>query len=358
MANPTILIIGASTTGLTAALEFAKRGVGVEIVERRKGVSTLSRAVGIMPESLEKIGLSVKDKIRERGVPFFKINMHFGSKQVMSLDVSDRLTRSDVMIGLAQNLTEEIIAEELSGLGVDVSYNTTATQVTTSDKEVQVCFQGDPNPKTYDWVIACDGIHSTVRDQLSIPYEGYDVHGEWSIADIEVKGLLDTSAVNGWYKVGPANDVIIGFPIGENRLRFISSSTKSLDLLPIPVTITKLYREGRFTISARQASTYQKGRVLLAGDAAHCHSPVGGKGMNLGIDDAVAAVNAILNNSANSYAKKRAVIGKRVINTTERLRKKIVSSNPISQELIRVVMGTIDKFPFVQERILKGVSRL
>ena len=155
----------------------------------------------------------------------------------------------------------------------------------------------------------------------------------------------DTRCFSGWLHDDGGATIIA--PIEKRRVRVISSKPDAVDTLPIDLNITNTRRSDSFTISVRQATTYVKGRVLLAGDAAHCHSPVGGKGMNLGIADAVAAATAIADNTPDAYDAARSAAGKRVIRVTERARKLIMSQNKMARVILRFVFFTAQKIPRV-----------
>lgn len=356
--SQSILVIGAGPTGLSAALELARNGHQVDIIEKREGPSQLSKAVGIMPETLAQLGQNISKKIREEGIPFFKINMHIGNKKCLAIDISKYAELDEVMIGLPQNRTEEILRDELRLYHVDIKYNTELTDIRTTEHSVDAWTNDQPEPSSYNWAIACDGIDSTCRTKLSIPFPGHEEDKLWSVADVDILTEQPLRSFSAWIKVPPHNDAIVVLPIGDNRLRVISSSENGLGLLPIDIKIENIRREGTFKIKVAQAETYQKDRVLLAGDAAHCHSPVGGKGMNLGIDDAFAAASAIMNNDVTNYTKQRHRIGKQVIRQTEFMRKRIISKNPIVKFIMKTVMISISKFSFLQKLLIKQVSQL
>ncbi len=357
--NQTILIIGAGPTGLTAALQFAKNGITPTIVEKRASASTLSRAIGIMPRSLKKLGKNITEKIMEESMPFFRINMNIDSKPAMNLNLQGKIKETEVLTGLPQDRTEEIIKEELKTFGTQIKYGTAVTDIKTNDDFAEVWFNDEKASKKFDWVIACDGVNSTVRNKLNIDYPGFDLENDWSIADVELNGQsYDYAANNVWMKIGKNYDAVVSLPIGQNRVRMISTTEDCLKTIPIDLDIRKTHRKGNFKVSIRQIENYKKGRVLFAGDSAHCHSPVGGKGMNLGIDDAVAAVNSILQGTTATYSKGRHVVGAKVLNGSEILRKMIMSKNPILKYLMKTMFGFVNSSTFLQKKAMRRISQL
>ncbi|MGB1011222.1 MAG: FAD-dependent oxidoreductase [Thiolinea sp.] len=353
-----ILIIGAGPTGLTAALELARYGVKTDIVDKKMEPSTLSRAVGIMPVSIELLRpFGVGDAILREGVPLQKVMFHREERRLAFLDFSDITEPGNTIIGLAQDRTETLMSEALQTFGVEVKYDHIVTVVEDCADHVKVSFaNGDTG--NYDWVIAADGVRSVVREQLNIPFVGYDLPEDWSIADVDIGEKYEQGLFSAW--LGEDGKPTIIVPIDVQRVRVVSATSDALKSLPKAVLsnldVSHVRRSGTFTISVRQAETYHKGRILLAGDAAHCHSPVGGRGMNLGIADAVAAAQAILNHSPDEYSCQRHLAGARVIRETERARKLIVSESPVAKLFLTVMLGMVEKLPFMKKRMLRQMT--
>lgn len=355
--NVKVLVIGAGPTGLRAALEFAALGVPCRIVERRTEPSKLSRAVGIMPAtiaSLESIGIA--EAILTEAMPLRKIRLMRSGKLLMSLDNRAPEYRDNVIIGLPQNRTEEILSDALAAQNVRVEYGLTVKEVSTDDEKVEVRFSDD-TAETYDWVVAADGIQSATREQLGIAFPGQDLPGEWSIADVDVGGDFDPELVMLDVQ-GPANLFNMVLPIEARRARVVASTPDALAALTLPLEIVNVRRTGTFRISVRQAETYRKGRVLLAGDAAHCHSPLGGKGMNLGMADAVSAARAIMNGCVDDYSEERHEIGVTILKMTEGARKMVTSNNPFAKAIVSMAAATIDSVPYAHGKFMEMMTKI
>jgi 2-polyprenyl-6-methoxyphenol hydroxylase-like FAD-dependent oxidoreductase len=352
-----VLVVGAGPVGLTAALALRAHGIACRIVEKRDKPSVLSRAVGIMPETVRALDrLGAGDAIRAEGMMINRMTIKRGASVLMALDVSKGGLGSDVMIALPQNRTEEILRDALQERGVHPEYGVAVRDISTTDDIAKVKF-ADGSAEDFDWVIAADGVHSTVRQCLGIDYLGVDLPEEWSIADVDVAKPFDAEQAV-IYVQGDGNVFGMVLPIEPNRARVVSSTDDALAALPEPLEIETVRRTASFDISIRQAETYKMGRVLLAGDAAHCHSPVGGKGMNLGIADAVAAANAITEGETDHYTQKRHAAGARVMAASESGRKTIVSNKFFIKAATTVATFLAGRIPFIGRMFMRNLTRL
>lgn len=355
-----VLIVGAGPTGLTTALGFAQHGVLPEIVDAKDSPSWKSRAVVVLPRSIEVLNQTgVGAALEKAGMRITKVQIHRDEKRLIDLDMAEVLGESAYIIGLAQDETETIMSEHLARMGVSVSYGTEVVGVETTDHNARVTF-ADGTTRTYDWVVGADGVSSTVREALEIPYEGYELAEDWSIADVELTHECEYQQISAWLLAGDqiTRDALVRVPIGKKRIRLVSSTPDSLDALPRELDIDTVRRSGMFKISVRNAQDYVRGRVVLAGDAAHTHSPVGGRGMNLGIEDGQAAAQAIVANTVTAYAATRRRKAIRVIRGTERIRKLAVSNNPFVVPVVYIVAWCIQHSTFIQRRFLKNLIRL
>lgn len=327
-AKPRILIAGAGPTGLTAAVELARRGFEPRIVEKRAGPSPFSRAVGILPSSMEILGPSgVAAAIRDEAIAFTRFEVFDGPRRIASfpLNFDDRAR----LLGLAQDRTEHHLRRAFEDLGGTVEYGTALEALTQDEGGVDVTL-GD-HAARFDHVIGADGAHSTVRGLLGRAFHGHDLPGDWSIADVDSPGWPDPTRFKAFLL--PRGGVCVVAPLDATRFRVISSRADALAALPVPMPEPDIHREGRFTISVRQVDRYVTGRVALAGDAAHCHSPVGGRGMNLGIADAADLAWRFAREAdpLAGYNAARHPEGTRVLRLSERGRRAVQARTPLGR---------------------------
>lgn len=335
-----VLIAGAGPTGLTAALELCRHGLTPVIIDKRPGPSPLSRAVGISRRSMEILTPGgVAGRIDAEAVHFGGIVFHDGPRELARLPLNfDDQAR---LWGLPQDRTETHLSDALKTFGVEVRYDT-AFDALEQDRETVVA-QTSAGEMRADWLIGADGAHSTVRDALGLGFPGYDLPGTWSIADVDAEGWRDPDHFKGYLLDG--GHVVVAVPLETGRFRVISSLPDALAALPVEMNVTRLRRSGTFTIPVRQVTSYMVGRVCLAGDAAHCHSPVGGRGMNLGIADAADLAARIATGDVSGYHAARHAEGARIIRTTETARRMVQSTTPLSRAAVRTALRAADRVP-------------
>ncbi|MGI9371939.1 MAG: FAD-dependent oxidoreductase, partial [Hyphomicrobiales bacterium] len=184
-----VLIVGAGPTGLTAAVELWRHGIKAEIIDKRDEASGFSRAVGITPRSLHLLEASgVTKLLLGEGVRLQGVRVYRGKELKLALGINPPVIKYgyDYVVGLAQDRTEANLRAVLEGMGGIVRYSTALKKLSQDDDSVLAELE-DGSLETYDYVIAADGIRSTVRGNLGIKYPGYELPETWSIADVDVK---------------------------------------------------------------------------------------------------------------------------------------------------------------------------
>lgn len=350
-----VLIVGAGPTGLTAAVELARRGVRTKVIDRRDAQSTFSRAVGIMPRSLELLEPSgVAARLLEDGMRFRQVLLHRGSRLVLSLDLQPGTPQHgyDFLLGLAQDRTEAHLSDALLRSGGEISYETELADFSQDDGKV-TAVMADGKTSAYDFVIGADGVHSTTRQRLGILFPGYDLPETWSIADVDAEGWPNTNAFTACQL--DRGGVVVVAPLEPERFRVVSNTGDALAALPLDLKTTNIRREGQFTISVRQVENYTHGRVFLAGDAAHCHSPVGGRGMNLGIADAADLARRMVEGGLEGYSSARHADGAETIAASENARKTMTSANPLTRAVMLGGLKAVSFLPALQRRMSETI---
>jgi 2-polyprenyl-6-methoxyphenol hydroxylase-like FAD-dependent oxidoreductase len=337
-----VIIIGAGPTGLTAGIELARRGVRVEIIDKKELGSTLSRAVGINPCSLKILEASgVTEKLLAQGIPYYAAHIYHADKPWVTLKLTDASPMQygyNFMLGLPQDETETILREAFIKLDGVIHYNTELKHITQEDNAVSITTNQGGKLKG-DYLIGADGAHSMTRQCINIPSKHIELPETWSIADIDAHDKTIKNSVS-LYLLKHGRMAFIA-PIGEHRFRLISNTKRVIDTIPVDLNISNIRREGNFKVTIAQVKSYQKGRVFLAGDAAHTHSPAGGRGMNLGIADAADLAEKLLQNKEVDYTQSRHQEGKKIIAGSEMLRKILSTTNPLTHGLILIMFKLI-----------------
>lgn len=345
-----ILIVGAGPTGLTAGLELARRGITPTIVDKRESASTLSRAVGITSRSLEILSRSgAAERLIEEGIAMEGLKVYVGDRLVMEVPLYSDRTYYQHVLGLAQDRTEAIMADTLTSLGVAVRYGVAVVGLTENSDQVIVRYSDDTE-EAFEQVIGADGTRSTVREQAGIGYPGHDLPQIWSIADVDCDDWRHPGRVT-VVRAAPGKTIVVG-PLGSTRYRLVASDEDAIEALPLPMNIKNVRSEGKFTISVRQAETYSKGRVHLAGDAAHCHVPIGGRGMNLGIADAAELTKQLIEGGdMDEYSSIRHSYGAATLKVTERGRKMAGGINLPRRAAFRLLTTVVNAIGPVKRRL-------
>ncbi len=356
-----ILIAGAGPTGLTAALELVRRGIACRIVDRKPRPSTLSRAVGINPRSLDLLEPSgVTAELLAHGFKMRRACFRDGRGRLIGEIRADLIAhRYNFLLALPQDKTETIMQQRLASYGTHVDYGIEVASVALQGGRAEVTLRQNEalHQEVYDLVIAADGVHSRVRERLAIPFPGYDYDNLWSVTDFESPDLpyAEDAAHAFLHDSGHMGLVI---KIGAGRYRGVSSTEHALACIPGDYAMMKILNEGTFHIGVRQAQTYQKGCVYLAGDAAHVHSPAGGRGMNLGIEDAADLARRIHAGGLEDYTAMRHPVGKQTLALTETLMRMILLRNPLAKALRNGLIRLATAVPALQKPFLNRLAGL
>lgn len=347
-----VLIVGAGPAGLTAAVELARRGINPTVIDRKAGPSPLSRAVGILPHSMHLLTPSgVADAIRAEAIAAQEVIFHRNGFRLGRLRIERGKDPDYRLFALAQDRTEAHLREALERYGGQVTFEATLDELSEQAEQVTVLINGQS--RQFSHVIGADGVDSQVRQSLGIGFDGIDLPEKWSIADVEVADWPDPKAFKAFFlRDGGA---VIVVPLEETRFRVISNRPDALAALPVPMKVKNINRAGTFHISVRQASRYATDRVFLVGDAAHCHSPVGGRGMNLGIDDAVDLAARFSGGGLEGYHAARHAVGARVIRFSEDGRKTLMEGSALRRGAVQLILCIVTAMPFLHKPLVRRI---
>ncbi|MBV7331494.1 FAD-dependent monooxygenase [Chloroflexi bacterium TSY] len=332
---------------MTTAIELARHGITANVFDRKESASTLSRAVGILPRSLDLLVPSgVSERLLAEGVKTREIHAYVGKRKVLTVPLHGVHPRQNFGLALAQDRTEAALRDALTRYGGSVRYGTELSGLRQEAERV-IVETGDGKESVYDYVLGADGIRSVTRQALGLHYIGHDLPETWSIADVDAINWSNTQVLT--FCLLRGGRVVVVAPLEAERYRVISNTEDALATLPLELEVTNIRREGQFQISIRQVASYHLGRVYLAGDSAHCHSPAGGRGMNLGIADAAEFAKQMVTNTLEGYSTSRHAAGIKAITESERTRRLVTASNPAIRAITMTLFGIVNLSPSLQK---------
>lgn len=365
-----VLIVGAGPTGLTAACELLRRGIRVRLVDAAAQASVHSKAMLVWPRTLDVLqDLGLAGSVDQVAVKLRQMTYYSERRPVTRMRMPDALAP----YCLPQRHTEEILISGLKGLGgaierevrllglqgldfsgrITPGHRVTAT-LERADGSVERC--------TVPWVIGADGAASVVRNQLGIPYEGATYENRFLITDARIaNNPLDPDEIH-YYQSRIGVLAIVPQPYG--LYRFFTNAPADLEngTLSDMQSLVDVRGPGglrliepdwvtTFRVHRRRAASFQLGRVFIAGDAAHAHSPMGGQGLNTGIQDAqnlAWKLASVIRGDArtgllDSYTPERAAVADAVVRDTD-LQTRAAMWNKSTQVALRdTAMRALDR---------------
>ncbi len=375
-----VIIVGAGPTGLALACGLRGAGVPARILDAAPGPAVTSRALGLQPRGVEVLDrLGALGDLPHRGLPIQRVVMTVSGRQVASLDVGQRTSLGGPRaLLMSQAEIEGAMRDRLAELGGVVEWGRTVGGITPVPGGATLRL-GNGSELTAGWVVGTDGAHSAVRKAAAIGFPGVPIVERFLLADVHTNLDRPRDGVQTWMR---GRGMLAAFPLpGEDLWRLMTPADgdgaplepdEIIDVLASRLTaetgatIRSVEWTSAFRIQRRLADTYRRGRVLLAGDAAHIHSPLGGQGMNTGIGDAenlawklaLVATGRADERLLDTYEAERRPIAEDVLGTTTGLTEMVMGDGRAAR-LIRdhVVVPLLDR-RWVQRLIRDKSSQL
>ena len=371
-----MVVVGAGPTGLMAAAELALGGAKVQLLEERTDMPNITRAFAVHARTLELLDArGMADELLTRGAPVYEVAPPGGA----TLNLRELPGRFGMLLIVPQSGTEQVLAARVDDLGVPVVRGAEVVGLTQDDDGVTVqCADGTSIATKY--VVGCDGAHSAVRQLVGIEFTGKQYETHILLADVHLTRAPEETLTG----VTNERGAVLMIPFGDGWFRAIAwDRLREQAPLKEPVTIeeirdsfhriadddfgmTDMRWSSRFLSERKQAERYRAGRVFIAGDAAHVHSPLGGQGMNTGIADAMNLgwkLAAAVRGTApgwllDSYERERLPVGAAVLRLTDAFNQ-LVLGRSRAQRLIRAVaIGTITRVPAGRRFMVGQLSQI
>jgi len=371
-----VLVVGAGPTGLTLAAALCSRGVRATIIDRLAAGANTSRAAVVHARTLEVLeGIGVSSRLIARGLTAGRFTIRDRDHVLVPIGFEQLPTRYPYTLMIPQCETESVLLDRLVELGGQVVRPRMLADLAQDDAGVTATLD-DGTTLRARYVVGADGMHSTVRERAGIGFSGGSYGESFVLADVRLSGGVPEGEVILYFS--PAGMVVVA-PLPGGVYRIVATVEEAPEQPSVDFVQGLLDSRGpereravvkevlwgsRFRVHHRVADTYRLGRVLLAGDAAHVHSPAGGQGMNAGILDAMQLANALCgallsgdSEQLDAYGKERRPIAQQVVAFADTLTR-LATVRPAFRVLRNVALRTLSRLPQFRRRLALRLSGL
>ena len=380
------LIVGAGPVGLTLATALSHQGLKYRLIEKNAVRTDKSKALVLWSRSLELFApLGVTQAFIASGNKAKGGSVYADGKRIVHFGLTGDDSPFGFPLMIPQSETERVLSEHLQNGGVTIERQVELLSFVEGPDSV-ICQVRDAGGREEtvetSWLIGCDGAHSSVRKIAGMPFTGHAEPNDWMLADVHVQGVLSEDEVSVFLH---AKGALVFFPIARDRYRMIADLGKADVAVQRPNPTledaqAKVDERGpgglimsdpvwlsNFRINERKVDKYRRGRVMVAGDAAHIHSPAGGQGMNTGMQDVfnLAWKLALVQRGQghtetllDSYSLERSAIGDQVLKAAEVFTTIATLRNPVAQSLRDHVLPILTSFQFVRDKVRRNWSEI
>ncbi|MCV7419178.1 FAD-dependent oxidoreductase [Mycobacterium yunnanensis] len=374
MHDTDVLIVGAGPTGLTLAASLLQAGARVTLVDREAEAANTSRAAGVNARTLEVLeAVDVTRRLVKEGLEAPRFTVRDGATTLLSVDFTGLPTAYPFTLMVPQSTTERLLLDRVRELGGDVVRPKALLTLVQDDAGVSATFD-DGSTVRARYVVGTDGMHSTVRTQAGIGFTGGAYAHSFVLADVHLRGEKRSDEVRLYWA---SDGLTVVAPLPDGAFRVVAPVDDAPEVPSAEFvqhlldarshggsTVTDVVWGSRFRIHHRVADSYRRGRILLAGDAAHVHSPAGGQGMNLGIQDAVVLADALTrvlaggpDSALDDYAAARRPIAVQVVALTDRLTRLATMPRPL-RPARNAALRVVGHLPWVTRALASRLSGL
>jgi len=376
-----VLIIGAGPTGLMMACELARHGISFRIIDKNQNPTVSSNATWIQSRTMEIFDhIGIIDRFTRLSNPCHAINLYTNGKSLAQISLTEMDSTYPYIMMLPQSETERLLNERLTELHGKVERPLKLTDVKQIDNKVISTIEnsnGYTDEIVSDWLIACDGANSSVREKSGIYFPGEDLPEQFIVADAIIESHMSKDEVHVFFDKG---SVFAAFPLGANKYRIMANLNLGIQ--------RKLYTEREviemaqeraqgtyyvksvswisfFWIHSKLANNMQNNSIFLAGDSAHIHSPALGQGMNTGIQDAynlawklaLRIKGKAKSSLLNSYQIERYPVIKEMVNKMESYTKMALFDKNFLKKLNKYSQKLADKNAKFSQKIVAELTQ-
>jgi len=370
-----VLIVGAGPTGLTLATALATHGVRALLVDSQAAGANTSRAAVVHARTLEVLEpLGVTRTLVARGIPAQRFTIRDRDRVLVPIGFEDLPTAYPYTLMVSQATTESVLLERLMLLGGQVRRPRTLVGLTQDDEKATALLD-DGSRVSARFVVGADGMHSAVREHAGIPFTGDSYAEPFLLADVRLSGAVPDDEVILYFS--PAGMVVVApLPDGVHRIvatvadapeqpdaAFVQALLDTRGPEREPALVHEVLWGSRFRVHHRIADTYRTGRIVLAGDAAHVHSPAGGLGMNAGIVDATTLADALVaalagdTGALDAYSAQRRPVAGQIVALADRLTR-MATVRPGLRGLRNLLLSVVSRLPAVRRQLAWRLSGL